>query len=141
MILVLLIKYLIQFLFDFYLDVCKIDMKKQCDFSNVVNGICCDFIKICYVVGMFFDYVIYIFFKIINGDMFENLNLLFGSKQMVNIGRFYIIFFFFVLDYDIYVILKFGVVFLFFIDDFGGCDMFVVIEINKGDKFIVFYIN
>lgn len=60
---------------------------------------------------------------------------------MVNIGRFYIIFFFFVLDYDIYMIIKFGVVFLFFIDDFGGCDMFVVIEINKGDKFIVFCIN
>lgn len=135
------IKYPIQSPFDLYSDACKTDMKKQCDFSNVANGIRCDFIKTCYVVGMPSDYAIHIFSKTTNGDMPENPNLPPGSKQMANIGRFHTIFLPFVPDYDTYTTLKPGVAPLFFTDDLGGCDMFVATETNKGDKPIVFHTN
>ena len=135
------IKYPIQSPFDLYSDACKTDMKKQCDFSNAANGIRCDFIKTCYVVGMPSDYAIHIFSKTTNGDMPENPNLPPGSKQMANIGRFHTIFLPFVPDYDTYTTLKPGVAPLFFTDDLGGCDMFVATETNKGDKPIVFHTN
>ena len=127
--------------FDLFSDACKVDMSKQCDFSSPADGIRCDFIKTCYVVGMPSDFAIHIFSKTTNGDMPENPNLPPGSKQMANMGRFHTIFLPFVSDHDTYTTLKPGVAPLFFTDDLGGCDMFVATETNKGDKPIVFHTN
>ena len=127
--------------FDLYSDACKTDMNKQCDFRNPANGIRCDFIKTCYVVGMPSNYAIHIFSKTTNGDMPENPDLPPGSKQMANMGRFHTIVLPFVPDHDTYTTLKPGAAPLFFTDDLGGCDMFVATETNKGDKPIVFHTN
>lgn len=127
--------------FDLFSDACKTDMKEQCDFSNPANGISCNFIKTCYVVGMPSDYAIHIFSKTTSGDMPENPNLPPGSKQMANMGRFHAIFLPFEPDYDTYTTLNPKVAPLFFTDDLGGCDMFVATATNKGDKPIVFHTN
>ena len=127
--------------FDLFSDACKTDMSKQCDFSNPLNGIRCEFIKTCYVVGMPSDYAIHIFSKTTNGDMPENPNLPPGSKQMADMGRFHTIFLPFVPDHDTYTTLNPKVAPLFFTDDLGGCDMFVATAISKGDKPIVFHTN
>lgn len=127
--------------FDLLSDACRTDVNKQCDFSNPANGIRCDFIQTCFVVGMPTDYAIHIFSKTTNGDMPENPNLPPGSKQMANMGRFHTIFLPFVSGHDTYTTLNPKVAPLFFTDDLGGCDMFVATATNKGDKPIVFHTN
>lgn len=128
-------------LLDLFSLACKNDMIEQCDYSDPENGIHCDFIKTCYVVGMPSDYAIHIFSKTTNGDVPENPNLPPGSKQMANIGRFHAIFLPFAPDHDTYTTLNPKVAPLFFTDYLAGCDMFIATATNKGDKPIVFHTN
>ena len=127
--------------FDLLSDACRADMSKRCDFSNQANGIRCNFIETCYVVGMPSDYAIHIFSKTTNSDVPENPNLPPGSKQMANVRRFRTIFLPFRSDHDTYTTLNPNVAHLFFTEDLGGCDMFVATATNKGDKPIVFHTN
>ena len=120
---------------------CKEEMRKQCDFKNVENGIHCDFSTTCYVVGMPSNFAIHIFSKTTNGDMPEDTNLPPGSEEMANVGRFQTIFLRFQERLDTYTILNPTMAPLFFTADLEGCDMFVATETNKGDKPIVFHTN
>lgn len=120
---------------------CRVDMNKQCHLSDPPNGIRCDFINTCYVVGMPSDYAIQIFSKTTNGEVPENPDLPPGSKQMANIGRFQTMFLPFADNGDTYTILNPTVAPLFFTDDLGGCDMFIATATDKGDKPIVFHTN